>query len=163
MRERQVLLELFLDPPQLRRARSASVAEPAQFVQERLAREQYLDAVQAREVLVRERAAELFPLEQSQRLLCIAGEPGGEPLLRQQPLEEVEDDGLVVDHQHRGEGSGQHPSRSVEWPACRVQATLHPPRRRVAIYEAACCGRIRLSGSGFALPRATRSCRSRKG
>src|SRR3989442_3309062 len=44
MRERQVLLELFLDPPQLRRARSASVAEPAQFVQERLAREQYLAA-----------------------------------------------------------------------------------------------------------------------
>src|SRR5256885_7451354 len=44
MREREVLLELFLDPPQLRRARSAGVAEPAQFVQERLAREQYLAA-----------------------------------------------------------------------------------------------------------------------
>src|SRR5207302_10834295 len=44
MREREMLLELFLDPPQLRRARSSGVAEPAQVVQERLAREQYLAA-----------------------------------------------------------------------------------------------------------------------
>src|SRR2546423_3065542 len=43
-RERQVFLELFLDPPQLGRRGLAGLADPAQFVQERLAREQYLAA-----------------------------------------------------------------------------------------------------------------------
>ena len=63
-----------------------------------------LNPVEAGQVLVREHATELLALDERQGLFGVARQARREALLAENALEDIEDDGLVVDHQHGGEG-----------------------------------------------------------